>query len=389
MRISLEQLFYGRGEGGYGILSASSDAAPFARCVEALCGAVGTPGGDYGGEPFLLSKPEGDSVIMICGRRGAPDGMGRATLFFHALIGRKNVLSVAKLNAFALFAQGAFADKMPHGEIPSLSFDMSDDGGAPARHQSNEGAADSSLPCVFRSDKPAPILVGTAVGERANELAWATFSFQSLEGFDAQVLPLRVAAPICCNEYDSWGKLIRATAAISSNAKKRSQSTEQAAMSERHSSTSRTISSAAEGGKSRTAHMLWLSCVGNFVLAIACVALFATKKEAGPSSSSINGKTIVVTNTVVITNVVTQTSKVDTNRIEVAAKESYRKMLLTFAPQKSGVVTTNLSAFIGFNGIARWKNSKDQEERQSFSVLQSIESLLGTINQQPKENNHE
>ena len=124
MTITCEQLFYGRGERGYAILGASPGAGSFAARIVALCGSVGTPGGSYGGEPFLLSVPEGDRVLMVCGRRGAPDSMGRETLFFHALVVAKTDLVAAKADAFSLFAQRAFAAKMPGGAIGDFRIDF-------------------------------------------------------------------------------------------------------------------------------------------------------------------------------------------------------------------------------------------------------------------------
>ena len=113
MNLPLEQVFYGRGERGYAVLGASPGGLPFAARVEALCGAVGTPAGDYSGEPFLVSVPDEDGVIMMCGRSGAPDSMGRSTLFYHVLIGLRKDLAAAKVDAFTLFDQGAFVAQMP------------------------------------------------------------------------------------------------------------------------------------------------------------------------------------------------------------------------------------------------------------------------------------
>ena len=101
----LEQLFYGRGERGYAILGNSPGAANFTERVDFLCGAVGTPNNDYRGAPFLLSVPEKNGVIMICGRRGMPDSMGRETLFFHALVADKAAMSDANADAASLFSQ--------------------------------------------------------------------------------------------------------------------------------------------------------------------------------------------------------------------------------------------------------------------------------------------
>ncbi|MBO7685729.1 MAG: hypothetical protein J6V72_05060, partial [Kiritimatiellae bacterium] len=206
MNITFDQLFYGRGARGYGILGVSPGAAGLASRVEALCGSVGTPASGYGGEPFLLSVPDGDYVIMSCGRRGAPDSMGRATLFFHVLVALKANLSAAKADAFSLFAQGLFSDKMPQGEIAPARLDVDP---SSARRSCGGTAVNVSVPCLFRSDGPLPALVEAVVGERTLDLAWATFAFQALPDFDVQVLPPRVQGPRTVNEYDASGDLVR------------------------------------------------------------------------------------------------------------------------------------------------------------------------------------
>ena len=209
MMLKLEQVFFGRGPDGYGILGVSPGARPFAARVEALCGGVGTPDGTYGGEPFLLSKPIGDNIVMLCGRRGAPDSAGRETLFFHALVAPKTALVAAKADAFSLFGQGAFADKMPAGEIKPLRIGAKSGGdGSPSRPDGGR-IVDASLPCVIRSAKPAHDTVRAIVGARALDLPWATFSFQELSGFDVQVLPHHASIPTRFTEYDDSGNLIR------------------------------------------------------------------------------------------------------------------------------------------------------------------------------------
>ena len=210
MKLTLEQLFYGRGERGYGVLGMSPGGAPFTARVEMLCGAVGTPGADYGGEPFLLSVPENDRVLMICGRRGAPDSMNRETLFFHALVAAKKDLAAAKADALSIFAQGAFAAKMPAGTVEPLRIDCKAGRDGSTSRPPDGRAVGASLPCFVRSPSPAPDVVRAFVGGRANELAWATFAFQPFDGFDVQVLPPRIAAPRSTNECDVDGKLVRA-----------------------------------------------------------------------------------------------------------------------------------------------------------------------------------
>lgn len=204
MKIEFEQLFYGRGDHGYGVLEASPGGQRFTARVEALCGGVGTPDGGYGGAPFLLSVPEGEWVVMVCGRRGASDSMGRGTLFFHALVAKEADLKAAGVDGFSLFAQGAFAERVPDDGTGSVRIDVQRDG---------ESAVDcdaTAFPVAIRSGRPEPEAVRSLAGGQVNALRWATYTFQQMPGFDLQVLPLRTALPPGTNEYDAEGRLVQA-----------------------------------------------------------------------------------------------------------------------------------------------------------------------------------
>ena len=210
MTIRLEQLFYGRGECGYAILGTSPGGTQLAARVKQLCDSVGTPGVAYNGESFLLSVPEDDHVLMVCGRRGAPDSMGRETLFFHALAAAKKDFTAAKANALTLFDQGAFSGKMPDGNIDAIRIDCKPGRDDSTSRPPSEHAQLPLLPCFVRASRPCPDAVRHLVGDRANELSWATFVFQPLAGFDVQVLPPRAAAPHSANECDADGNLVHA-----------------------------------------------------------------------------------------------------------------------------------------------------------------------------------
>ena len=306
MNVIFERLFYGRSAMGYGILGASSGAAGFAPRVEALCGAVGTPGGDYDGQPFLLSVPAGDGVIMACGRSGAPDSMGRTTLFFDVLIAAKADLSAAKADAFSLFAQGAFLDKMPGCEVVSSRIDVVS---SPARRSSGVAAIDPSPPCVFRSDAPAPKLVAAAVGGRTLDLKWATYAFQTLPGFDVQVIPPRVRGPLTANEYDASGRLVRRVVAANAASDE-----DGAAGVMAPTSPSRRPADAGAPPPGRSNAMLKFSIVANIVLVAACAALLATLRTGPRTASPPPGR-------VFVTNVV---EKVVEKRVEAALSDGHR-----------------------------------------------------------------
>ena len=276
MKIVLEQVFYGRGERGYGILGSSPGGRAFASRVQSLCGAVGTPNADYGGEPFLISAPESDSVIMICGRRGTPDSMGRATLFFHALIAEKSALSNAGVDAISLLSQNAFVGKMPTGDFSALCVDVEQE---LSRSSATDTVNAVSLPCVIRSKKPLPDVVRNALGERTLALSWATFAFQANSDFAVQVLPPRVLCPKSMNEYDAFGALLRPAVAITGKAE----------ISYHPDELGENVTQKESGV------MLKLSLFINIVLAVLCVVLLASRNST-PNSQLKEGMPVVVTN---------------------------------------------------------------------------------------------
>ncbi len=284
MTIKFEQVFYGRGERGYGILGASPGADKFIARTEALCGAVGTPAVDYGGEPFLLSVPEGDRVVMACGRRGALDAMGRATLFFHVLIAAKTDLYSAEADAFSLFTAGAFAERMPDGKTECLRIDTQAEPNEPA-----PGMA-VLLPAVFRSPAPAANLVQRAVAGRANGLSWATYAFQPLPGFDVQVLPPRVLCMQASNEYDATGKIVHSAEAANAP-----QAEEKLGCGSERVTLSHYSNVANESSQEKSNVMLKFSIVVNFVLVAVCAVLLVSRKSM-PDSPASKTEQIVVTN---------------------------------------------------------------------------------------------
>ena len=321
MKISFEQLFYGRGERGYGILGVSPGGNPFAPRVESLCGAVGTPSGDYGGEPFLLSVPEGDHVVMVCGRRGPPDAMGRSTLFFHALVANRAEMVYANTDAFSLFSQGMFADEMPSGEIASLDVDVKPSAATLPRDGT---VAHVLLPCLFRAAAPAQKLVRVTVGDQARVLSWATFAFQSMRGFDIQVLPPRVSCSRDVNEYDLTGKLISPARETGNS---RMEASQPRHPDERSYPSDRQVARVTPERNSST--MLKLSAIINIGLAIICAVLIISRKSKTFSPES-TAPQIVVTNfveRVVEKHVVAPLSDEQRTAIEKTAIEQFRSEL--------------------------------------------------------------
>ena len=369
MKISFEQLFYGRGERGYGMLGVSPGGRAFAPRVESLCGAVGTPGSDYGGEPFLLSAPEGEHVIMLCGRRGAPDSMGRSTLFFQALVASKAEMARVKADVFSLFLHGAFADKMQTGDIGALTIDVKAD-----RVSAPISRLDVSLPCVFRSEKPLPDSVCATVGERANDLSWATFSFQPLSGFDVQVLPLRVLCSQTVNEYDASGRLGRSAAAVNTPR------AEEKLDGGRERGTPSSYSSfPKESLPERSNAMLKFSIVANLVLLVVCAVLLVSRKSM-PDSSASTTEQIVVTNfveKVVEKQVEAQLSDAQKAEIENAAIARFRSELTNRFPKGKEIndFDERIKELPKYEDI-----SKDSKFNQQKAFLDKLNAYVDFVN---------
>ena len=268
MKITLEQLFYGRSERGYGILGSSPGGRVLAARIESLCGAVGTPGADYDGEPILLSVPVGNRIVMLCGRRGEPDSIGRATLFFHALVADKTELSSAGADAFSLFSQGAFLGKMPAEEIDVLCIDI-----AQRRAEAKATSFDVTFPCVIRSAKPAPEVTRGVVGENTRDRSWATFAFQPMPDFDVQILPPQVSCPRDLNEYDAAGRLV-CSAALSNGCAKDEIPQKRSNEPPRHP-----IEKIVDvPSKNKSSAMFKLSLFVNVVLIVVCLVPLASRK---------------------------------------------------------------------------------------------------------------
>lgn len=179
----LGQMFYGRDHDGYGVLGVSPTARPFIGAVAALCRAVGSPDRPGDVRPFLLSKREGDSILMIRACRGAADPTGRATIFFHALIADRVSLHTAGLDAFVLADAGLFVESCVSRELADLSF--------PSVRQQNVvpvGNKSIDIPATISSERPLDEFVRQELGANSLDRNWATFTFNPLSGFDICVL---------------------------------------------------------------------------------------------------------------------------------------------------------------------------------------------------------
>ena len=99
MQVKLEQVFYGRGQFGYGVLGASPNGKAFSDAVESLCESIGSPDAFLTWEPFLVNRRFGDYCLMCRVQPGEPDSCGRPTILYHVLIGLTSEMVAAGLDA--------------------------------------------------------------------------------------------------------------------------------------------------------------------------------------------------------------------------------------------------------------------------------------------------
>lgn len=192
--VQLGQIFYGRSRDGYGILGASPSGRPFVGFVVALCRAVGSPDRPGDIQPFLISKCEGSSVIMIRACRGDADPTGRSTLFFHTLVAPVEVLSSANLDAFVLAEKGVF--------LSTLSKSVEDIEVAASTGQSGSlPSGELRFPAFVSSDRPLDAAVRRALGRETLARNWATYSYRPLDGFDLCIHSSYASSATSGNRY--------------------------------------------------------------------------------------------------------------------------------------------------------------------------------------------
>ena len=193
------QVFYGRGKDGYGILGASPSGRPFVGFVATLCRAVGSPDRPGDIRPFLISKREGDSIVMIRACRGDSDPTGRSTLFFHALVASVDDLSSTNVDAFALSGKEVFLSALPQVvEDVEVSVPTSKVNALPS--------GELRFPALIASDHPLDVEVRRILGRETLTRNWATYSYRSLDGFDLCVHSSYATPSTFGNHYTFTGE---------------------------------------------------------------------------------------------------------------------------------------------------------------------------------------
>ena len=250
MQVKLEQVFYGRGQFGYGVLGASPNGNAFGEAVESLCESIGSPDAFLTWKPFLVNRPFGDYCLMCCVQPGEPDSCGRPTILYHTLIGLASEMVVAGLDAFVLQEAGFFRkDVVEHPESVSLE--------GRSQKRLEKRPFDILFPAVVSVSGPDPDLIRRLLGADSVRRSWATFAFHPMSGFDLYALSNRASLPTGVACYDSNGKLLSVLKSADQEVKR-------------------------QMPISKKSPLLGMSLVINAILLVACVFLFSRNPPPQP-----------------------------------------------------------------------------------------------------------
>ena len=243
MQVKLEQIFYGRGQFGYGVLGASPNGKAFGEAVESLCESIGSPDAFLAWKPFLVNRRFGDYCLMCRVQPGEPDSCGRPTILYHVLIGLTSEMVAAGLDAFVLQEAGFFRkDVVEHPESVSVE--------GRSQKRLEKRPFDIQFPAVVSVSGPEHDLIRGLLGADSARRSWATFAFHPMLGFDLYALNKRASLPTDVACYDSNGKLLSALKSADQEGKRQ-----------------RPISNKSP--------LLGMSLVINAILLVACVFLFS------------------------------------------------------------------------------------------------------------------
>ncbi|MDO4568914.1 MAG: hypothetical protein Q4D38_00855 [Planctomycetia bacterium] len=189
-KIHLQQVFYGHDGVQYRVLAASDKG--LADVVEKICEQIGSPDSSEKVQPFLLSVPVGTKLIMVHVQEGAPDRLGRQTLFFHALVAERSEARTFRFHAFSLQKMNLF--KTTPSAVP-LELDAKEIKAPELELESSVHFPGTDAPMYIRGAEPNPDRI-RALGNQINEVAWSSFSFQALPlPFRLYVLSDRIIPP--------------------------------------------------------------------------------------------------------------------------------------------------------------------------------------------------
>ena len=202
--MNAQQVFYGRGPGGYGILWTDAPE-PVYKSVERICQSFGNPGCEEADDdlPTLFQTFFDDRVLMGCGRKGPLDSLGRGTLFYHVIVASAQELRERGISAIDLYRAGLFQSRAPRDS--GVSLDLPFETIEAVSRSESKGIKFPAVVSVSRSENLKLIEL---LGAECVTARWATLSWERLEGFDVYGLDKSrdlTLVPSSRNIYDVEG----------------------------------------------------------------------------------------------------------------------------------------------------------------------------------------
>ena len=271
-KLRLDQVFYGYGQSGYGMLASSFADEALSWSVVNACLAIGQAAGASLPAPILLSKITGDRIVMARICSGSKDPSGRNTLFVHALSGSVQDVRKAGVTTFTLADAGVFRDSVPGPSVDAIEV-------AATPTPTAMSSESLELPAAIETSGPDEKLIRRIVAGRENELSWSTFAFEDMLGYD--VICVSKLAPIspCRSIYGQDLRLLRKRQGNASTRPKPA-SADVATIPARPSPSSRDSSlSVGAGRKNKAVIALLVSIVLNIVLAAVVWRMVANKTD--------------------------------------------------------------------------------------------------------------
>ena len=201
-KILLDQVFYGSGALGYGILATSIADRGYANTTVNVCLEVGQLPGSGLRAPVFLSRIIGDSIVMARLCNGALDPAGRSTLFVHALVGSVQEVRKAGITTFTLADAGVFRDNVTDSSTKAIEVEAN-------KSSTHLPSVVLELPAAIETSEPDEKLMRQIVAGRETEMSWSTFAFEDMFGYDIICISKSAPRPSARAIYDSDLRLLR------------------------------------------------------------------------------------------------------------------------------------------------------------------------------------
>lgn len=278
--ITLQQFFYGRDElRDYCLLASSVDDAELRSCVEEMCETYQSPLAGGLPAPVLMTRVVGRYILFSCVRNGLRDSVGRGTIFFHVFTAEVETVSGTDVDAFRLFADGQFAERLPNTNehISPVTIVV--------KHWEGPSGVNLKLPAAIEAEPSDVELFRRILGDLSNCISWVTFASRDMPGFELIGIQPGVRMSLHRYRYDAEFNIIGQPLLTAGEPTTDDKCNSSRITTGGNLSKRATVSSYAERGSSRH---LWFSLILNLILAVAFVCYIATSGSQVKNEDVVN-----------------------------------------------------------------------------------------------------